>query len=126
MEFSRRIPRIPIHSSSATQALVLSPAQSTTPLQSPVFLRGDGNRNGSVDLSDRLFERGALFQGTAEILCDKAADTNDDEVVDLTDPILLMRFLFLGGVEIPAPGPVNCGEDPTTGVLGCEDYTVCP
>ena len=58
-------------------------------------------------------------------------NADDSGIVDLSDPILNLTFLFLGGVEIPAPGPLDCGPDPTDDGpgtdtdLGCEEFT-CP
>ena len=40
------------------------------------------------------------------------ADANDDGELNLTDPITLLRRLFLGGDPLPPPGPA-CGADPT-------------
>ena len=41
-----------------------------------------------------------------------------------------LTYLFLGGVEIPAPGPDACGPDPTPEdpPLTCESYPAekCP
>ena len=67
-----------------------------------------------------------------------AADTDDSGSVDVSDPLNNLRFQFLGEFEIPAPGPFNCGSDPTAdsdrsdpadGIpddLGCASYTKCP
>jgi hypothetical protein len=49
------------------------------------FVRGDGNADGTIDLSDAVFVLGYLFQGRQEPLCLDAADANDDGDLDLSD-----------------------------------------
>jgi hypothetical protein len=60
-----------------------------------------------------------------------AADADDSGVVDLTDPINTLTFLFLGSFTPPAPGPFECGSDPTgdptgtAGDIGCAAFAPC-
>ncbi|NCG13366.1 MAG: hypothetical protein GWP38_08490, partial [Planctomycetia bacterium] len=49
--------------------------------------------------------------------CANAGDVNDDEVLDIADPIALLSTLFSGGAAPPAPSA--CGVDPTSGGLCC-------
>lgn len=77
-----------------------------------LFLRGDGNSDGVVDISDGIAMLRWLFGTGAEPRCKDAADTNDDGEIVLTDAILIFNYLFLGGNEPDLPGPVNCGTDP--------------
>lgn len=44
-----------------------------------------------------------------------------DDVVDISDPVETVGFLFLGGPELPAPGAKSHGFD-LTGSVGCERY----
>lgn len=75
------------------------------------FRRGDADSNGKVDLTDAVFTLLYLFQGGQAPACLDAADFNDDADVEITDPILILNFLFLG-VDLSAPpGPYRCGED---------------
>ena len=71
----------------------------------------------------------ALFAGGQRIPCADAADANDDERLDIADPIYLFGFLFLGGAQPPSPGPppLPCGQDatPPAAPLGCEEVTSC-
>jgi hypothetical protein len=46
-----------------------------------------------------------------------SADVNDTNTVDIADPILLLSFLFLGGLAPAVPFP-NLGLDPTEDGLG--------
>jgi len=90
------------------------------------FVRGDGNGDGELDMSDALWILGALFNGTKEILCDDAADVNDDGSLGIADPVKLLAYLFRGD-DLPLgtePGVLE--EDPTPDGLGCESYPQGP
>jgi hypothetical protein len=52
------------------------------------------------------------------ISCLDAADANDSGVLDVTDPIVLLDFLFRQGAPPPDPYPEE-GPDPTDDPLGC-------
>ena len=54
---------------------------------------------------------------------DNGADTDSSDLVDLTDAIHLLTFLFIGGVTIEAPHP-ECGT--ASSPLSCESFTGCP
>jgi len=49
--------------------------------------------------------------------------------VNITDGIYILNYLFQGGPAPPAPGPDECGPDPTSrepaGDLGCDLYDKC-
>jgi hypothetical protein len=90
-----------------------------------VFIRGDANADGRVNLSDAVKTLGVLFLGDPSgFPCGKAADTNDTGVLDITDAVFLLNYLFLGKVEPPSPFPA-CGEDRTIDTLGCVSYPAC-
>jgi hypothetical protein len=97
------------------------------------FVRGDVavRRDGQPLPSDGIFTTGdalrillPLFQDSGfELSCKKAADVNDDSVVDISDAIYLLSYLFLGGDHGPPPAPFpNPGLDPTPDALGCTEY----
>jgi hypothetical protein len=88
----------------------------------PVFRRGDSNADGTPDISDGVFTLNFLFLGGSAPVCFDAADTNDDGRVDLSDAAALFNYLFLGGAAPPAPGPEECGDDPTDDELGDCEY----
>ena len=56
-------------------------------------------------------------------------DSNADGVMNITDGIFVLNFLFLGGPGPAAPGPPDspCGPDPASSVidLGCTTYNPC-
>ena len=110
---------------------VSSVAQAGRPIRAPLpgdspapFVRGDANTDGSEDVSDALTILLFLFQGGVEPTCMDALDVDDSGRVVLTDPIFLLRRLFLGGEPIPAPAG-SCGLDPTPDRLGCGSYAPC-
>lgn len=88
----------------------------------PVFVRGDADENGTVDISDAIRVLTHLFVEPMEVQCEDALDSNDDGTVDITDPIATLGFLFLGGEPLL---PV-CGPDPTGDAIGCDSYAGCP
>jgi hypothetical protein len=83
-----------------------------------LFLRGDSNGDGVVNISDPQHTLGYLFLGEDRPFCYDAADTNDDGAIDMSDPIATFGFLFLGDGSLPAPHGAT-GEDPTPDGLGC-------
>lgn len=70
---------------------------------SPVFVRGDANNDGRVDLSDVVAIQNYLFSGGD--VCRQPADVNNDDVVNLADMIYLQNYLFRGGPPPAAPFP---------------------
>jgi hypothetical protein len=84
----------------------------------PVFLRGDTDSNGSVNISDPIATLNHLFGSGAAPDCRDVLDTNDDGTVNITDPIYVLQFLFQGGDPIAAPYP-EAGPDPTEDSLSC-------
>jgi hypothetical protein len=83
-----------------------------------VFVRGDANFDGVVDISDPVTALGFLFLGAREPICLDAADANDDGRMDITDPIATLNSLFQEGRGMPAPYP-EAGFDLTPDNLGC-------
>ncbi|MFQ5653348.1 MAG: dockerin type I domain-containing protein [Planctomycetota bacterium] len=94
----------------------------------PLFRRGDINGDGDVTIADAIFIIYMIFiwpPFTPD--CFDAADVNDDGTTNIADPIGLLVYLFLSG-NIPPPGPIDCGPDPTPDVLPACDYDpgLCP
>ncbi|HIA37824.1 MAG TPA: T9SS type A sorting domain-containing protein [Flavobacteriales bacterium] len=83
-----------------------------------MFLRGDANNDGQVNVSDMIYIYNFLFQGTGALVNPDAADVNDDGVINITDGVYLANFLFAGTVSaLPQPFP-TIGMDPTADNLG--------
>src|SRR5206468_2709298 len=81
-----------------------------------IFLRGDSNVDGAVDLSDAVYTLGYLFSEGAILRCEDAADANDDGRVDISDPIATLGNLFLGTDGIPPPTGAP-GRDETPDII---------
>ncbi len=90
-----------------------------------LFIRGDGNTDSVVDISDVVFILTYLFQGGLDSTCADTIDCNDDGLRDITDPVQLLSYLFDSGVTLPSPSPA-CGDDPTADAIDCQAYTPCP
>lgn len=82
-------------------------------LEENKFLRGDANDDGQVRLADAITILHCLFGGGKCPVCLAAGDANDDGEMTLTDAINVLSFLYLGGPAPLAPGPFECGVDPT-------------
>ncbi|MBI4601620.1 MAG: hypothetical protein HY721_06630 [Planctomycetes bacterium] len=84
------------------------------------FRRGDANSDGRLDLSDGIRILNYLFLGGVALECLDAGDTDDGGAVDLSDGVRIFNHLFLGGAPPAAPGPTDCGPDPSEDELACE------
>jgi hypothetical protein len=89
------------------------------------FVRGDANSDGKVDISDAIRGFVFLFLGASPPLCLDTDDANDDGSVDITDGIHILNDFFREGTGIPAPGPFECGIDPTRDAISCGSYPHC-
>jgi hypothetical protein len=96
---------------------VLSSVRGDSP-GAPIFLRGDSDGDGKIDLTDPLRILGSLFLGDLPPECPASSDSNDDGSIDLSDAVYTLNHLFLGGTAPPVPWP-DCGRDPTPDALGC-------
>ena len=83
-----------------------------------VFLRGDVDSSGAVNISDPIATLNHLFSSGTVPDCQDILDANDDGAVNITDPIYVLRFLFQGGDQIEMPWP-DPGVDPTEDSLSC-------
>jgi hypothetical protein len=71
-----------------------------------VYVRGDSNHDGVIDISDAVRILVGLFVDPEAITCPDAADADDSGRVEITDALRLLRFLFqgFGGPVGPYPG----------------------
>lgn len=91
----------------------------------PVFVRGDCDRTGQLDLADPLVLASAITVGGA-LTCPDACDANDDGLVDIADVVFGLGALFVAGADLPpAPFP-NCGVDLVLDALLCGGLGGCP
>lgn len=89
------------------------------------FLRGDCNGDLALDIADPVLTLESLFLGEGRRTCEDACDANDDGEVNVADAIMALSSLFLEDTPLPAPGPDDCGVDPTEDELECESYSDC-
>jgi hypothetical protein len=92
-------------------------------LRPAVFLRGDCNSDGGVNISDAIFQLNHLYLGRERWYCDDACDANDDGRTNLSDAVTIIGYVFFGEIE-PIGMVPTCGPDETDDFLGgiCE----CP
>ncbi|MBA4685389.1 MAG: hypothetical protein H2076_10405 [Planctomycetes bacterium] len=75
-----------------------------------LFIRGDIDRNGVVQLTDAILCLDHLFAG-ADFICLESLDSNADDNLDLGDPIKILSYLFMGDTPPSGPFPQQ-GLDP--------------
>jgi hypothetical protein len=54
-----------------------------------------------------------------------AADSNDDEGVNIADAVYILQNLFAQGPAFASPGSEACGPDPTPHPTGGDDLPPC-
>ena len=91
-----------------------------------LFVRGDGNSDGSINLTDGVIPLLYLFSGGDAPSCVDAADTNDTGAIEITDAIIIFSWLFSGGAAPAPPTPsgagyttADCGVDETEDGADC-------
>jgi len=93
---------------------------------SEIFVRGDVDHGGRINITDAINTVLFAFDGKA-IPCHDAADANDDGIVDQSDVVFTLFYLFVPESSLPFPAPFpSPGEDPTDDGLGCETGIVAP
>ncbi|MEC9477301.1 MAG: DNRLRE domain-containing protein [Planctomycetota bacterium] len=92
--------------------------------QGSPFRRGDGNQDGSVDITDAIQVLVILF-GNLPSDCPPALDFNGDGELDIADVIAELNFIFQGGPAPVAPYP-ECGIPVGSLGSGCESFAGCP
>jgi len=108
------------HEAMATDGLILTASFIPELGANDLFLRGDSNRDGRVDLSDAVYTFAYLFLEGPMPQCADAADADDSGLIDITDPIRTLGTLFLGDDPLPLPTGES-GPDPTADGLPCVD-----
>ena len=98
--------KIPALRSSTVEVLIVQPPFPR------LFLRGDTDGNGKLELTDAVRVLNYLFLGGVAPGCLDAADVNDKGKIDISSAITLLGYLFLGGAQPAVPYP-NKGLDAT-------------
>jgi hypothetical protein len=89
------------------------------------FRRGDPNEDGRSNLGDVLRILICVFRDEECPRCYDSADANDDDDLDVADPVYLLWWRFVDGPPPLAPFTA-CGVDPTDeDSLGCAGYEPC-
>ncbi len=83
-----------------------------------LFLRGDCDGNGGVNITDAICILNRLFAGADTPGCVAALNTNGDNEAGIDDAVTLLNFLFAGGPPPVSPFP-DCGPG-TSEDLACE------
>lgn len=87
-----------------------------------VFLRGDTDASGEVNISDPIESLCYQFATCDPPICMDAADCDDSGEINISDPIYSLAYQFGSGPAFPAPYP-SLGPDPTTqDPLECGEY----
>ncbi len=88
-----------------------------------LFRRGDANQDTVLDIADAVANLSFQFLGAEGFSpkCMDALDVDDNGGIDVTDPIFALSYQFLGTAAPPAPGPTECGADPTVDTLVDEE-----
>ena len=98
-----------------------------TPIDPPIaFLRGDFNGDAELGLIDSLSLLTFLFDGDPPLGCYDAADTNDDGMLDVSDSVLILGYLYMTGSTPPSAPFPDCGRDLTSDALDCAQLNACP
>ncbi|HNR98510.1 MAG TPA: dockerin type I repeat-containing protein [Planctomycetota bacterium] len=101
-----------------------APAVCTARATDVLFVRGDVNADGIVDVADVIAFLNYLFRGGRRPPCMEAANLNDDGAANLADIIYALAYTFRDGPAPKAPFP-GCGPDPSGGSLGCLSFPPC-
>lgn len=95
------------------------------PIPAPRFIRGDANMDSTINLADVTSQLDHLYQ-LAPASCQDSMDSNDDGILDISDPVFLLLFLFDNGQPPPAP-TLSCDTDPDPAdSLDCQNGLNCP
>jgi hypothetical protein len=87
-------------------------------LESRLFVRGDANDDGDLDIGDPVAILFEIFLAPGDPGCADARDANDDGSVNISDAVHCLNFLFLGSAPPPRPFP-RPGPDLTLDALLC-------
>ncbi len=84
----------------------------------PKFIRGDANLDGKVELGDAIKVLLNLYRG-GELLCEDAADSDDNEVIEMADAVYILEHIYLEGPALSQPYPEKGLDGPNEDGLDC-------
>ncbi len=87
-------------------------------LQSAFFTRGDATRDAYIDLADAIHFLEVCFGDAPFESCIDAYDVTDDGVLDVSDAVQLLDYLYVSGSPPAQPFP-DTATDPTPDGLPC-------
>jgi hypothetical protein len=102
---------------------VIAKASSLQAETTALFVRGDANCDGVLNVSDPITTLNMLFLSGPGPCCGAAADSDNDQGINLTDAIVSLSYLFRGATPLAPPFP-DCGRAPL-GPFVC-DTESCP
>ena len=85
---------------------------------SHLFKRGNANNDLGIDIADPIWIVNELYLEGPATPCGDYADANDDGLLDASDVVYLIEYLFRAGASPPEPFR-ECGVDPTSDDVGC-------
>lgn len=84
-------------------------------IQSLKFIRGDINIDGQINIKDVNYLLAFFYHQHDNLVCEDAADMDDDGIVNMNDALILLDYLFVGNIkELPSPnskGQIDLTED---------------
>lgn len=88
-----------------------------------LFIRSDPNQDGRTNIADIYATLNYLFRGIS-LECEAAADFDDNEIIDLSDVVQSLLFLYRGNSAPEAPFP-SCGISSLDSPFSCETKGHC-
>jgi len=91
----------------------------------PGFIRGEADGVEGIGIADAMLLIARVFGEVAIPDCPEAADANADGLLDISDGLYLLYYLFMGQSEPASPFP-ECGIIPIDAGFNCEMHPSCP
>jgi len=117
--------RGPVLGAFSAALAIIAASESPADAVETMFVRGDSNADGEIDISDGVAVLQYLFLGEAAGPCLAAKNVNGDSDLDISDAVALLSFLFLGAAPPAAPYP-DCGVAPPSEIgPPCGSFPPC-
>ena len=109
-----------IYNNDTSNSVVEVPVSFTVYNDSILFIRGDANADGSVNVTDAVYFLSHLYP--PDFTCEDAADFDDDGQLNTSDAIYFLQHF--APPNFPEPNG-SCGPDPTADQLICGSFPPC-